>query len=323
MIFHEIAVEPDAIRTLRDLQCVLLLAGFGNGRLIVNYPSKGPDPASDIGTWVWRVIESVRVADVGKVGKARELLIKERKKILRSKRIFNHRASWIENARSENKQSPFAAMIVDGCPESALECNLDDLSGDRPPQCLREDQHVRTLPKRPTQFAEHMLPMLRHASALRFVDPHYLRQNRNNGQINLSRAHAAIAREIALRMNADNVNRVPRTVEFHMLRVSEYPNDDLHIFIRAMGEHLPSRWKAAAFLWEERKSGKRFHARYLLTDIGGVGSDYGLDEGRTQGDETDLYLLPEAMRAQRTEDFSINSKVFRLAAGPLEFFGIQ
>jgi hypothetical protein len=297
------------------------LAGFENGRLIVNYPYDGPSPASDEGTWVWRVIESVRVADVGKVGKARELLIENRRKILRTRRAFNHRSSWIENARSENKLSPFAAIIVDGCPESASECNLDNLSGDCAPQCLREEQHVRTLPKNAEHFAHDMLPMVRHARALRFVDPHYLWQNRYSKKIGLSKTHAAFAREMVRRMDADDVSRVPPIVEFHMLRVSAEPYNDLQIFVGEMAEHLPSRWKAAAFLWEEKEKGKRFHARYLLTDIGGVGSDYGLDEGRTLGDETDLYLLPEAMRAQRTEDFSINSKVFSLAAGPLDFWG--
>ena len=68
--------------------------------------------------------------------------------------------------------------------------------------------------------------------------------------------------------------------------------------------------------------GKLFHARYILTDVGGVGSDFGLDEGRSQGDETDLYLLPEALRAQRTTEFSIKGDAFTLAAGPLEFTGI-
>ena len=96
MIFHEIAVEPEAIRTLRDLQCVLGLAGFGKGRLIADYPHKGPKAASDTGTWAWRVHESVKATEIGKAKQVSELLIKEKKKILKSKRSFHHDAAWIE-----------------------------------------------------------------------------------------------------------------------------------------------------------------------------------------------------------------------------------
>lgn len=113
MIFHEIAVEPDAIRTYRDLQCVLGLAGFGKGRLIADYPAKAPlQSPQSAGTWTERVIDSIKKFEIQKAQKARELIIAERKKILKSKQKFNHDTSWLDNARS----NPFSAMIVDQIP---------------------------------------------------------------------------------------------------------------------------------------------------------------------------------------------------------------
>jgi hypothetical protein len=316
MIFHEIAVEPEAIRSLRDLQCVLGLAGFGKGRLIANFPHKESKTAN-ASNWVGRVIESVKVADIGKVGKVRELLIDERKRLLRSRLDFCHDLPWIENARKANRERSFAAMIIDGFPVSDNECQLDDLGRQEIPSCLRDDQHARPIPKDPGKFAEFLLPMTRCASTLRFADPHYLWWDDRAGLIKLSRRHAKVAEAIA-RQLAD-IDRIPNTVELHLLEVPNDPEGCVRTFSTEMAAHLPRSWKATVFVWREKV--KRFHARYILTDVGGVGSDYGLDEGRSTGDETDIYLLTEAMLAQTTTDFSPSGSTFTLAAEPLEFSG--
>ncbi len=321
MIFHEIAVEPETIRSLRDLQCVLGLAGFGKGRLISDFPNKGPKAGSADGSWVSRVINSAKAVDIGKQGKIRELLITERKKILKSKRHFFHNLPWLENARRENDLQQFSAMIIDSLPDREIECQLDDLGDDRSPACLRDDQHVRSVSKQPKQFAELLLPLLRRASALRFVDPHYLWWDEHSRQIRLSSKHAKVVTAIASRLATTDIGRIPKTVEFHTLQVRSDPQSCVSTFSAEMAGCLPRDWKAKVFVWSEIEDGKRFHARYILTDAGGVGSDYGLDEGRNSGDMTDIYLLTETMRAQRTEDFSINSKVFTLATEPLEFSG--
>lgn len=82
-------------------------------------------------------------------------------------------------------------------------------------------------------------------------------------------------------------------------------------------------WKSRAYLWSRKLGGRRFHARYVLTDVGGTGSDYGLDQGNSPSDETDLYLLPDPVRLQRIKDFSATSDAFTLAGGPVEFTGIR
>lgn len=180
-----------------------------------------------------------------------------------------------------------------------------------------------TISKNPEQFAENLLPLLRHVSTLLFVDPHYVWWDKKLETTKLSWAHASVAKAIALRMSTEDVARVPRQVEFHMLSVSDSAGADLEVFCRKMSEQIPRDWKVSAFMWSELPDGKRFHARYILTNLGGLGCDYGLDAGRSKGDETDLYLLTESMLIQRTTDFSIDGKVFNLVAGPMGFQGIR
>src|SRR5690606_10473206 len=116
------------------------------------------------------------------------------------------------------------------------------------------------------------------AGVLRFVDPHYLWWDKLARRLKLSGRHAKVVEAIARRLASDDIGRTPNTVEFHMLQVSDDPGDCVRTFSREMATYLPTAWKAPAFVW--RENGRRLHARYILTDVGGVSSDYGLDEGR-------------------------------------------
>lgn len=320
MAFHEIAIEPTTLQTLRDVQLVLGYAGFSKGRLIANFPERGPSKEQEYQDWAWRVVQSVKSTQVGKAIKVRELLIHERTKILRSKRHFDHDSGWVENARREHVKTPFGVIIAENPNPFDAECGLDDFSGDRCPPCLRDDQHVQALPKRPEKFAEALMPMLRWAKALRFIDPYLMKLNKR-GELQFSMAHAKVVQEIARQLNM--LNRVPNIVEFHLKSLTDDPQNQLLKFVRGMEAHLPNSWTAKAFLWQDGDGIRRFHARYILTDLGGAGSDYGLDQGNSPDDETDLYLLPESLRAQRANEFSSDGTVFRRAAEPIIFSGIR
>lgn len=320
MALHEIAIEPTSLQTLRDVQLVLGYAGFAKGRLIANFPERGPSKEKADEDWAWRVVQSVKKTQVGKAIKVRELLIHERTKIIRSKRYFDHGIGWIENARREHTKTPFGAIVTEDPGACDAECALDDFSGDNLPHSLREDQHVQALPKRPKMFAEALMPMLRWAKALRFVDPYLMRINKM-GELQFSNAHAKVVQEISRQLNM--LDRVPNIIEFHLKSLTNEPQEQLLKFAEGMKEHLPKSWTARAFLWKDGDGTRRFHARYILTDLGGAGSDYGLDQGNSMDDETDLYLLPEPLRARRSSEFSETGVAFHRATEPIVFSGIR
>lgn len=322
MAFFEIAIEPSAIQSMRDLQLVLSYVGFGKGRLIADFPHAGPDKERKEENWIWHVHQSVKRAQGNTATLVRELLINERKKILRTRRSYNHEIHWLDNARSEHRLRAFGAIVAEQQPAGEWECCLDDFSSDRCPECLREDQHVIPLPKTADAFADALVPMLVCAKELRFVDPYFLKRNAD-GKLIASPKHGRVVQEIAGRL--EKIKRVPQLVEFHLLKVDgvETPGEHLKAFACEMEGYLPKSWKSRAFLWTEKLGGRRFHARYVLTDVGGTGSDYGLDQGNSPSDETDLYLLPDPVRTQRIKDFSATSDAFSLSGGPIDFTGIR
>jgi hypothetical protein len=137
----------------------------------------------------------------------------------------------------------------------------------------------------------------------------------------LSSKHGRVIHEIAARLTA--ANRIPQSVEFHMLALDGDPAGQLSAFAKGMEAHLPKTWRAKALLWQEKLGGRRFHARYILADVGGAGSEYGWDQGNSPSDETDLYLLTEDLLSRRIADFATTGEAFSLVAGAHEFTGIR
>jgi hypothetical protein len=320
MAFHEIAVDPSAIRNWRDFQLVWGKCGFHKGRLIAGYPDKGPDKETREQSWAWRVIASVKEHDVGSAKRVQTAIEAQAKsKMIKKGRVFDHAQGWTSNAAKEHRRQPFAALVGSETTGDQGCCTLDDFEGDASPSCLRDDQHVMSLPKQPADLAEVLLPMLRCAKDIRFVDPYFLKLF--DGRATLSRRHAQVIQEIAARLEA--VGRVPQNVEFHMVALEGDPDLQCSSFATEMGACLPKRWSAKVFLWREALGSKRFHARYILTDVGGVGSEYGWDKGTSPSDETDLYLLTEGILEQRTRDFSEAGATYALAAAPFLFSGIR
>ena len=82
---------------------------------------------------------------------------------------------------------------------------------------------------------------------------------------------------------------------------------------------IPSGYCIKLKRWIERPGGEKFHQRFILTDIGGVEVDPGLDDGN-EGESFNVMLLKRKMFEKHWQDF-IASPAFDLAETPLEIIG--
>lgn len=71
--------------------------------------------------------------------------------------------------------------------------------------------------------------------------------------------------------------------------------------------------------WVERPGGEKFHQRFILTDIGGVEVDPGLDDGK-KGEGFKVMLLKKKMFEKHWSDH-IAAPAFDLAEDPVEIDG--
>ena len=68
--------------------------------------------------------------------------------------------------------------------------------------------------------------------------------------------------------------------------------------------------------WEQIAGGERLHPRYILTEMGGISFEVGLDEGKP-GESTDVAILEPAILEQRRSEYQLDSPVFRRAQEPI------
>ena len=76
--------------------------------------------------------------------------------------------------------------------------------------------------------------------------------------------------------------------------------------------NLPAGVSICFVRWRQLDGGDNMHPRYILTDLGGIRFDYGLDEA-AQGQTTDVALLDDAVYQKRWAQFQLGSTDFNFA----------
>jgi hypothetical protein len=73
---------------------------------------------------------------------------------------------------------------------------------------------------------------------------------------------------------------------------------------------IPSGSKLMVFFWLRKPGGKRLHPRFILTELGGLQPDYGLDEGDSAQDTTIISLMSEEVWRSARADYCAASQCF-------------
>ena len=80
---------------------------------------------------------------------------------------------------------------------------------------------------------------------------------------------------------------------------------------RKFGKVIPVGMAVSIFRWRERQNGEDFHARFVLTDKGGIGIDAGLSaEGNHQ--TTIMHLMSCGLVGQRVQALARAATVYEL-----------
>ena len=188
--------------------------------------------------------------------------------------------TWLENAEAEQENSLhwFHAILARDNPrdQSNVLRGADISSGtanrawDQPPPSITVDRTAASM-------AACIEPMLRYATRIRFIDPHFCA------------LHEKYQKPLCefLRIFCDSKRDSKRevTLELHA-SVNDKDKLDWKEFLEDCKEKLPDLipkgFTLTVHLWENREKGQNFHNRYILTDIGGVQFGTGLDQRATK-----------------------------------------
>lgn len=293
-MLHEYAIEPTSLAEWKDFRYLIEGCGIAHGRLISQFPKD----------WPKRVIEACSAFTFRQRQQLQiELERIKKQALVRSGRAYDGALSWIENAVNQQQNGkPFHAVIVKdaaGSPEYVA--GIDDLTINNPLwKTKREDKIHRT----PVALGEAIRHLLCMSNRILFVDKLYHPTE--------LRWQETLLHFIALASDG----RIPPSFEYHCeidsnefdkhaeKRRSDYQqisDQTLKPMLTSTTKIRLHRWTK----WDDRSD--FFHARYILTEKGGVRIDWGLDSGKPN-QKTDVSLLDDDMWKQTWDLFQFDEE---------------
>jgi|GEM_PF-5571242 len=292
-----VALEPELFDTWIAWQ-TLIRMGFGvpNGRFISNYPEKG----EDLRGWCGRVRDVVRAAKkAGKIGPVKANTITSELEAVRKLKLVDPPVEatfsgdeWIENAvREQSDEDLWDAVITRNHSIVASRIyRYDELDFNDPG--LATD--ARIIPRRKSEIVQFAKCFLGASNKVHFVDPYFFPTDIAFNEPLCDLLEAAFEGRDVLRCTYHcSAKRISKPAAFQR---------ELEV---ALGEgwiKIPAGGHLFIVLWADHGRADPMHARYILSDRGGLKYDYGL--GEDDGKTTDVNYLEERQWVDRLKGYS-------------------
>lgn len=201
---------------------------------------------------------------------------------------YNNINTWEENVQIEHNRNPFYRVIQKLNP-NCLDYVFDENKCTVVPGAFDVPSSM-AIPRTVEQFVEAIKPLARLSDHYKFVDPYFAHDD----------AYTVVFREVMRMQDVDP----PLSVEIHrFLKGSDKAEDVVNSIVDAYRDLIPRNTECLLYVWGKRDAVKDGgHARYFLTEKGGISFDSGLQKGNdTQ--RTDVYLLDKGHFDQRSMDY--------------------
>lgn len=266
----EYAVDPTSVVACDSPVKFLDEFGAGTGRLIAPLPRENrwmsaAARALEEGTTrqlKTRARMENRLAELRLSRPAREALFSPRT------RPYDGTLPWIENAVAQHESAPFQAIIAEDARAHFSPDDADSLESR-----FKTARGLR-VPRTAQGIVGAVAPLLALSNRVVLVDPHF-----DPDKARFRAVPAGIFERLAPGTEVDIVTGARLPAGAWPAKITRY-----------LERLVPSGVSVRVILLEEQPGGPKLHARYVLTNAGGVAVETGLDVG-APGQETDLHLL--------------------------------
>lgn len=286
-MIHEFALDPEALSNWPSFRYIVGKFGIPQGRLISRFPKE----------WIRLVHDASSGASTIERHRITEALSQIKEKMINTDRSYERNTTWIENAKRSHRENPFRLIISKA--ENANNTSIvdaDTLSDGT----AGWNVDSGPVPRNAKSIADAVRGLVSCSKVLVFVDPHF----------SCSRRHLKPLE--AMLGTATNLKSFQR-IEYH-LACGAATDDFFETKLKGM-DRLQSLLGGAElkfFRWDTVEKRDAMHARYVLTERGGLRFDYGLDEG-SDGETTDVSFLSREEHRIRFAQYCSDSSEFRLA----------
>lgn len=278
-MLYEFALDPEVISDWKSFRYFVDSFGVSEGRLISQFPKH----------WKRMVYEAVRKNHPTEIERAKieERLRRIDDRLLRQSRTYDGEKLWIENAIEKQHTEPFHAIITNQKQYNiekvldADEIDKDDKLWNVPTQ--------KSVPRVAKHMAQAISSLLKIAQEVIFIDPYF---DPNKRRFCRPLEHFL---EEAFHQNPDI-----KRIEYHTKLKGDFKDETERLNFEYnfndecqnnLASLIPNEIPITLIRWKEREGGKRFHARYILTDRGGVLIENGLDDDDDDGGQATPFIL--------------------------------
>jgi hypothetical protein len=297
-MLYEYAVEPQAIGgSWETFRYVIEKFGFDRGRLIAQFPR----------SWFEDVYAAARTLPPGQKKRVEvALAMAQRDKVVQSSRAYDSSAGdWLRNALRQQPRTPFHAIIAKENPGGQdYVLPVDDLDELHPLLVAPRDIKMQ---RDASSLTQAMSLMLRYGAQILFVDAYY---------DPFSPRYQSTFRE-CLKV-VKSLNPTASCDIHHLDRDGQPSAADFEREAKRLFQHvIPSGRTVTIYRWREKVGGEDFHARYLLTNKGGMRVEAGFSaEGSHQ--TTDMSLLDFDFSQAARHSLSRGANVYDLVEPVLQ-----
>ena len=270
-LWQEYAVEPSLFDDYSQARLLLSSFGIGRGRLIAAFPRK----------WQREVMRRLS----GYTDMQRTTLVNKLRKLdlilVARNHPYDSNRAWRDQAFECDRTDPFYAILTDG--SDAHKKSIDG-TGDLEAMRLWHVNGRTSIPRSAAELAVALNFIIEHCREILIVDGEFIPSGGTGDK--WLKPIQLIATILA------SQSRVTR-FELHSLDkpTARWPTGK---FSKDCSQHLPrfipKGLQMSANLWSQKPAGIQFHERLIITDVGGVLLDPGIDEGKP-GEMYDIRLL--------------------------------
>lgn len=289
-MIHEYALDPEAISDWPSFRYFYDHFGVHTGRLISRFPGK----------WKRMVIKAVQSGPATPIQRSSiiERLARIDDKLIRLNRPYDETLHWTQNALAQHQVDPFQAIITDNKSANVEAClAAAELDSTHPLWSVSTQALVE---REPAVLAGAAKRLLHLATEVIFVDPHF-----KPGRRKWLRPLEQFIQNAS--ESGPTISRIEYHFKFDPDRPTPFDGEFIAECQQRIAPIVPVGMSIRLVRWKKRPVGKSFHARLLLTNKGGIGFDYGLDEGNESGDTTLVSLLHPLVFSELWDDFQLKS----------------
>ena len=294
----EFGVEPEVLAEWRHFQSLWGDFGVAQRRQIGLYPKK----------WKRETID--RAHALIREGRNTEMQVKkmvERMTGDGAKAKFRktdcsdwNERPWLENAIEH--RPTFDAIIAAAAPEGSGALVAGEFLRDEPPYAREPNVSI---PRTVADLVGAAWPLIARAEAIVLVEPNFdpTEPRFLNPLIHLiERLQESGAQPKRFELHTCKFRRLPAGDRLSRVRHGNYRD--------RVSPHMPAGWKLDVCFWAETLPEHHLHARFVLTEVGGIHYDNGLDVGEP-GSTTLISGLGEAAHREIFALYSLSGAAFR------------